>query len=200
MPLRLRCIVLFGGMLLLAQQQLDAQSHRHSSGSRRRATYSSPRSYTARTHGGKGHSYRSNSPATSYRVHRPSVRLHSRPTRSRTYALRRNVGGHRLRPSVRVHSFRVAKDRAHIAGVGRPRRARAYSAPGSRDRRGRLKRSAAAKDAFMRVTGHPRGWPGHVVDHRVALACGGSDTPSNMQWQTIESARAKDKIERRGCR
>jgi hypothetical protein len=61
-------------------------------------------------------------------------------------------------------------------------------------------RSAAAKDAFMRSTGHPHGWPGHVVDHVVPLACGGADAPSNMQWQTVAEANAKDRVERRGCR
>jgi 5-methylcytosine-specific restriction endonuclease McrA len=51
----------------------------------------------------------------------------------------------------------------------------------------------------MRRTGHPRGWPGHVVDHVVPLACGGADAPSNMQWQSTEEGKAKDKTERRGC-
>ena len=51
----------------------------------------------------------------------------------------------------------------------------------------------------MRQTGHPHGWPGHVVDHVVPLACGGSDSPGNMQWQTTGEAKAKDKVERRGC-
>ena len=51
----------------------------------------------------------------------------------------------------------------------------------------------------MRQTGHPHGWPGHVVDHRIPLACGGADALSNMQWQTIEEAKAKDKVERQGC-
>jgi len=64
----------------------------------------------------------------------------------------------------------------------------------------RTKRSEAAKDQFMRQSGHPHGWPGHVVDHRVPLACGGADAPSNMQWQTTEEAKAKDRVERQGCR
>ena len=61
------------------------------------------------------------------------------------------------------------------------------------------KRSRTAKDEFLRRTGHPHGWPGHVVDHVVPLACGGADAPSNMQWQTVEEAKAKDKVERQGC-
>jgi len=50
----------------------------------------------------------------------------------------------------------------------------------------------------MRQTGHPHGWPGHVVDHVVPLACGGADSPSNMQWLTVGEATAKDKVEREG--
>ena len=71
--------------------------------------------------------------------------------------------------------------------------------PGARNSRGRIQRSETAKEDFMRQTGHPRGWAGHVVDHRVPLACGGADFPSNMQWQTTEEAKAKDKVERQGC-
>ena len=63
-----------------------------------------------------------------------------------------------------------------------------------------IHRSQAAKDDFMRRTGHPHGWPGHVVDHVVPLACGAADAPSNMQWQSTEEGKAKDKVERRGCR
>ena len=40
---------------------------------------------------------------------------------------------------------------------------------------------------------------GYVTDHIVPLACGGADAPSNMQWQTIEEAKAKDRVERQGC-
>jgi hypothetical protein len=35
--------------------------------------------------------------------------------------------------------------------------------------------------------------PGYVKDHIKALKCGGLDTVSNMQWQTIRDAKAKDK-------
>ena len=74
------------------------------------------------------------------------------------------------------------------------------AAVGPRDGHGRLKRSAEAKRSFERESGHPHGWPGHVVDHIRPLACGGADSPSNMQWQTTAEAKAKDRVERRGCR
>jgi hypothetical protein len=34
------------------------------------------------------------------------------------------------------------------------------------------------------------------VDNIKPLACGGADVPSNMQWQTVEAAKAKDRLER----
>jgi len=69
----------------------------------------------------------------------------------------------------------------------------------------RIKRSSAAISAFKHShpcpsTGAARGrCPGWIIDHVAPLACGGDDTPSNMQWQTIDDAKAKDKWERRGC-
>lgn len=41
-----------------------------------------------------------------------------------------------------------------------------------------------------------KGW---VIDHVKPLACGGADDPSNLQWQTREGAKAKDKWERKEC-
>lgn len=69
-----------------------------------------------------------------------------------------------------------------------------------RDAKGRIQRSEAAKREFQRHTGFPNGRPGWIVDHIVALACGGSDDPSNMQWQTKAESDAKDKTERVDCR
>lgn len=40
---------------------------------------------------------------------------------------------------------------------------------------------------------------GYVIDHIKPLACGGADDPSNLQWQTREEAKAKDKWERKEC-
>lgn len=71
-----------------------------------------------------------------------------------------------------------------------------------RDSHGKIKRSTAARSAFMRghpcpSTGRTSGrCPGYVVDHVRALECGGLDDPSNMQWQTVADGRAKDRTER----
>ena len=68
-----------------------------------------------------------------------------------------------------------------------------------RDARGRIARSETAKHAFEVQTGYPKGRPGYVIDHIVPLACGGADAPTNMQWQTLAEAKAKDRVERKGC-
>ncbi len=64
-----------------------------------------------------------------------------------------------------------------------------------RDSRGRIARSASEVRRFKRMTGYPHGRPGWVVDHVVPLKRGGCDCVSNMQWQTREDARRKDKWE-----
>jgi 5-methylcytosine-specific restriction endonuclease McrA len=67
-------------------------------------------------------------------------------------------------------------------------------------------RSAAAKAEFKRqqpcpATGKPSGaCPGWVIDHITPLACGGADSPSNMQWQTVQAGKEKDRWERKDCR
>lgn len=67
-------------------------------------------------------------------------------------------------------------------------------------------RSYAARAAFVKtnpcpLTGQPRGpCPGYVVDHVVPLCAGGADAPTNMQWQTVEAGKAKDREERLACR
>src|SRR5207249_1583940 len=92
------------------------------------------------------------------------------------------------------------KDAAAIASaaIASAQTTRSYSSssPGvQRDSHGRIKRSESAKHEFMRMTGYPHGRPGYVVDHIIPLKRGGCDCPSNMQWQTIQEAKAKDKWE-----
>ncbi len=70
-----------------------------------------------------------------------------------------------------------------------------YAYAAKRDAHGHIKRSSKAKHDFMKQSGYPHGRPGYVVDHIVPLKKGGCDCPSNMQWQTKEAAKAKDKWE-----
>jgi hypothetical protein len=69
-----------------------------------------------------------------------------------------------------------------------------------------LSSAAAARDPavardFQRLhpcpaTGKTSGaCPGWVRDHVIPLCKGGPDTVANMQWQTVEDAKAKDKWE-----
>lgn len=64
-----------------------------------------------------------------------------------------------------------------------------------------IARSVKAKDEFRKShpypsTGKTHGaCPGFVIDHVHALKHGGADAPSNMQWQTTQAAKQKDRTE-----
>ena len=71
----------------------------------------------------------------------------------------------------------------------------------SRDSHGHIKRSNEAKNEFKKAHPCPSSGkstgacPGYVIDHVKPLKRGGADSPSNMQWQTKEEAKEKDKTE-----
>ena len=76
------------------------------------------------------------------------------------------------------------------------------AAPGvARDSHGRIARSRHAKTEFKKShpcpsTGKSGGpCPGYVIDHVQPLKRGGADRPENMQWQTKQAAKEKDKTE-----
>lgn len=62
-------------------------------------------------------------------------------------------------------------------------------------------RAAFQRENPCPATGQRRGGcPGYVVDHLRPLCAGGVDHRSNMQWQTVRDAHAKDIDEWRECR
>lgn len=71
---------------------------------------------------------------------------------------------------------------------------------GADDLEAKTKRSSKVRHDFMRQTGYPHGRPGYVIDHIKPLCAGGADAVSNLQWQTVEAAKRKDRLEREQCR
>jgi len=130
------------------------------------------------------------------RSHSPSTgghggRSHGSDKASGFQSSKRNGSVGRSHFSKGTHS----RSQSSLRHVKATHHSRAYV--GARDSHGRIERSSAAKDEFMRETGYAHGRPGYVVDHITPLARGGADRPYNMQWQTIAAAKAKDKIELR---
>ena len=66
---------------------------------------------------------------------------------------------------------------------------------------GKIARSPKALQQFKKANPCPRtgktygSCPGYAVDHVMPLKRGGADAPSNMQWQTKEEAKRKDRWE-----
>ncbi len=139
--------------------------------------------YATRSSSSHSSSSHSHSSSHSYHSH-SSVSHRTHSSTGRTHRSGSAYSGHR--------SYGTRSPRTSAYGV-------------QRDGHGRIKRSAAAKNDFKRQhqcpsTGRSSGaCPGYVIDHVRALECGGPDTSSNMQWQTVADGKAKDKTER-NCR
>jgi hypothetical protein len=146
------------------------------------------------------------------RTSHSSGRSTTRKSRGTSSAKSVHVRSYTRKNGTRVRSHNRRPPRTAALSSTSPRDGRAYRrgymAEGysphpsvRRDSRGRIKRSRAAKAAFEREhpcpsTGLARGpCRGYIVDHVDPLECGGADSPSNMQWQTVADAKAKDKTE-----
>jgi len=87
------------------------------------------------------------------------------------------------------HSYNVGSHRSN------------YTQNVERDSHGRIARSQTAKNDFKKSnpcpsTGKSDGaCSGYVIDHVKPLKRGGVDKPENMQWQSKEAAKQKDKTE-----
>ncbi len=96
----------------------------------------------------------------------------------------------------KIHAPKVSTPR-----IRTPKPPKAAKLPKSTSKRDPAERSAFVKSHPCPSTGKTSGaCPGYVVDHVRPLACGGADSPSNMQWQTEASGKIKDAYERNGCR
>lgn len=99
--------------------------------------------------------------------------------------------GHSASPSARSSS-----SKSHPS---HPRSTKAQGVP--RNSKGRIARDSKQKAQFEKThpcpsTGRKSGaCPGYVVDHIRPLKRGGADRPENMQWQTKEAAKRKDRTE-----
>lgn len=99
--------------------------------------------------------------------------------------------GHGSRSSSSSHAQRGGA--SHRSSAGTRHSATRSGSHGKRDpeQRARFMRSHPCPS-----TGRTHGaCPGYVVDHVRALKHGGADDPSNMQWQSVEASKAKDRWE-----
>ena len=186
--LRLSIAIAALSFLFVAPLQGDARGH----GGGHARSYT-PRSYTPRSYTPRSYTPRSYTPRSyTPRSHTPRS-FTPRSFTPRSYTPRSHSPRSYAPDSTGAETGRSY--RHHSANWLNKYSSNLYVAHGGREHR-----SLAEKHMFWEQSGHPHGWPGHVVDHVIPLACGGADAPSNMQWQTTAAAKAKDKWERKGCK
>ncbi len=175
----------------------SSSSFGHSSSSSHTESGLSTHSYSA------PHSYTPHSSTSSLHGSTGTVHVHgyTRKDGTRVEAYTRSAPHEHVSSGARESTAHTGT--AHTGASGEKHAtATVHASPGvAHDAQGHEKRSAAARDAFMRShpcpsTGRSSGaCSGYVVDHVVALKHGGADAPTNMQWQTVDQAKAKDKWE-----
>lgn len=177
-------LVLFGILCLTAP--LSAQRGGGHSGRSSSGRSSSSRVYSGRSSSGRSYSGRSY-----------SARGGSRSYTSRSGGARSYGSGSYIPRGHGRSSKSVTTSSPSISTGSRSN----YCTTCIRSANGRIARSSAAKDEFKHQhpcpsTGSSTGaCSGFVIDHVIPLKRGGADSPSNMQWQTVADAKAKDKIE-----
>lgn len=135
-----------------------------------------------RGHGGGGRSHSS---------------YHSSSPRSSGYHYRTSSSSYRVPRSGSYLSTRAYS--THPSYSRHPNTRTSYGA--MRNAHGRIARSSRTKHSFERQHPCPStdrtsgACSGYVIDHVRALKRGGADDPSNMQWQTTQDAKAKDRTE-----
>ncbi len=166
------------------------------------ATHAKGRSSGDRSSSGGHHSSAgSHSGTRSSSTLRASTRAHTSARSSTNTSSRPHPSARGTSPRAPSHPHTSNKTATpHATSSAGPHRS-TYATGAQRDKRGRIERSAKAKVDFKRSnpcpsTGRSSGaCPGYVIDHVQPLKRGGADSPSNMQWQTKQAAREKDKIE-----
>ena len=115
------------------------------------------------------------------------------------------IAGVALIPALADAKGSSSHSASHSSGAS-PSRSAAGShgkaVPGvQRDFHGKIARDPRELNAFKKrhpcpATGKTHGGcPGYTVDHVIPLKRGGTDSPANMQWQTNDEAKRKDKWE-----
>lgn len=100
-----------------------------------------------------------------------------------------------------THLHKISHSGTHGASHAGSHKGAHAAAGVRRDSDGRIHGSTHAKDEFEKAhpcpsTGKSTGaCQGYVIDHFRPLARGGPDSASNMQWQTIDAAKARDENE-----